>query len=307
MMDNQWDDNLIIDAYERSMKLVNKKVDHLMKDDKIEKSNQKATNRTTKSANGSQANGRCQLKNANKSTSETKSTDVTKSTGVTKSTSETKSIDEMKSPDETKSTSVDQCISKWKVGDYCQAQYTEDDSWYEAEIILIDEGLCTIRYIGYLNEEVQDLNELRPSAGEEQRINQEKQCLEESLDRLSMTNQDDMEIQLNEPSISNLQNVVQSDSSTYQSVNSQTNLKYVKSSDKISQSSTPDDQSTRPQVNSTSRLNPTVLMPPLPTSLPESSIPDENELLSTTLMSWYMSGYHTGYYQAIKDLKKSNN
>ena len=38
--------------------------------------------------------------------------------------------------------------------------------------------------------------------------------------------------------------------------------------------------------------------PPFP-DLPSNSVDDQNGL-SATLMSWYLAGYHTGYYQALK-------
>ncbi|KAK6050895.1 hypothetical protein COOONC_11603 [Cooperia oncophora] len=47
------------------------------------------------------------------------------------------------------------------------------------------------------------------------------------------------------------------------------------------------------------RPHPTIpsIAPPPPSVLAGLSVPDEAEALSSMLMSWYMSGYHTGYYQ----------
>uniref|UniRef100_A0A915JU60 Survival motor neuron Tudor domain-containing protein n=1 Tax=Romanomermis culicivorax TaxID=13658 RepID=A0A915JU60_ROMCU len=46
--------------------------------------------------------------------------------------------------------------------------------------------------------------------------------------------------------------------------------------------------------------------PPVPPTFLTSnrSKIDENEAMASMLMSWYMSGYHTGYYQALQDSKK---
>lgn len=46
------------------------------------------------------------------------------------------------------------------------------------------------------------------------------------------------------------------------------------------------------------------IMPPpkIPANLPK--IEGENEAQASMLMSWYMAGYHTGYYEAMKQLKK---
>ena len=56
----------------------------------------------------------------------------------------------------------------WKEGAFCQATYLEDGVDYEAKIVAINvaEQICTIRYIGYENEEHRALVELKPSAGE---------------------------------------------------------------------------------------------------------------------------------------------
>uniref|UniRef100_A0A7E4URA8 Tudor domain-containing protein n=1 Tax=Panagrellus redivivus TaxID=6233 RepID=A0A7E4URA8_PANRE len=45
---------------------------------------------------------------------------------------------------------------------------------------------------------------------------------------------------------------------------------------------------------------PTILPPP-----PElfATMTDDKEITNNMMLSWYMSGYHTGYYQAMKDLK----
>uniref|UniRef100_A0A183GMH4 Tudor domain-containing protein n=1 Tax=Heligmosomoides polygyrus TaxID=6339 RepID=A0A183GMH4_HELPZ len=45
------------------------------------------------------------------------------------------------------------------------------------------------------------------------------------------------------------------------------------------------------------------IAPPPPSVLGGLSVPDEAEALSSMLMSWYMSGYHTGYYQVLLSRK----
>ena len=46
-----------------------------------------------------------------------------------------------------------------------------------------------------------------------------------------------------------------------------------------------------------SPLPPPPLLPPFPALNPT----DDNDTLSSTLMSWYLAGYHTGFYQGIKN------
>jgi len=49
------------------------------------------------------------------------------------------------------------------------------------------------------------------------------------------------------------------------------------------------------------------LPPPIPPHLlKQNSLPQEDEAVSAMLMSWYTSGYHTGYYQAMRDMKTAN-
>lgn len=47
-----------------------------------------------------------------------------------------------------------------------------------------------------------------------------------------------------------------------------------------------------------------ILPPPPPAPLPLLNVNDgNNDTLSATLMSWYLAGYHTGFYQGIKNKK----
>jgi len=50
-----------------------------------------------------------------------------------------------------------------------------------------------------------------------------------------------------------------------------------------------------------------MLPPPVPPHLlrQHGGIPEEDEAMASMLMSWYTSGYHTGYYQAIRDMHKA--
>jgi len=49
-----------------------------------------------------------------------------------------------------------------------------------------------------------------------------------------------------------------------------------------------------------------LLPPPMPPHLlrHQGHLPEEDEAMASMLMSWYTSGYHTGYYQAMRDMKK---
>jgi len=41
--------------------------------------------------------------------------------------------------------------------------------------------------------------------------------------------------------------------------------------------------------------------PPPPPPFPVLNPTDDNDTLSSTLMSWYLAGYHTGFYQGLKN------
>lgn len=134
----------------------------------------------------------------------------------------------------------------WKSGDFCRLVYLEDNVEYEAQILSInsEEKTCHICYIGYENEELRSLADLKPSAGPHSRDSQAK------IAEISKTNED--------------------------------NKSFSKKS--------------------------SIIPPPAPFFLENNSSSSfsEDDALASMLMSWYMAGYHTGYYQAQKDLKKSN-
>ena len=55
-----------------------------------------------------------------------------------------------------------------------------------------------------------------------------------------------------------------------------------------------------PSINESDILPPPPpLLPPFPVLNPT----DDSDTLSSTLMSWYLAGYHTGFYQGIKNKK----
>jgi len=53
-------------------------------------------------------------------------------------------------------------IFQWRVGDNCQAVYSEDDLIYDAVIISLDasSNTCVVRFCGYGNKEEQNLDDL---------------------------------------------------------------------------------------------------------------------------------------------------
>ncbi|XP_014289493.1 survival motor neuron protein isoform X2 [Halyomorpha halys] len=139
---------------------------------------------------------------------------------------------------------------KWKVGACCRTVFSEDGLEYEAVIknIDLDNGVCTVKYLGYNNEEDVDIKSLKPSKGKESQLNQKAQA------RLVGG--------AGSGGSAQYQNGYREDYSSYQQ-------------------------------------NVGMIPPPPPPFVLANLPKDETDALSAMLMAWYMSGFHTGYYQGL--------
>lgn len=70
-------------------------------------------------------------------------------------------------------------VQIYTVGDYCRATY-EDGVDYEAKIMAITEGICTLKYVGYGNVAEVSIEDLVPSWGKKARKLQSVAALAES-------------------------------------------------------------------------------------------------------------------------------
>lgn len=63
---------------------------------------------------------------------------------------------------------------QWHTGDICRAKYSEDGIYYEGTIIGMNAaaGVCTVRFVGYNNEEEMQLRVLLKSKGDAARRKQ---------------------------------------------------------------------------------------------------------------------------------------
>ncbi|CAJ0594117.1 unnamed protein product [Cylicocyclus nassatus] len=163
----------------------------------------------------------------------------------------------------------------WSVGDSCLARYSDDDLFYPAKILEIREqkGPCTeylVLYEGYGNSEWVSADDLMVASSEE-------------------GSQDDGNITMDS---------APDDTLVTESVRV-TKVKRERPSRKTPSSSS---------RNGPTRPHPSIpsIAPPPPMVMPRLAVPDEAEALSSMLMAWYMSGYHTGYYQAIRDMNANN-
>uniref|UniRef100_G3MLI0 Tudor domain-containing protein n=1 Tax=Amblyomma maculatum TaxID=34609 RepID=G3MLI0_AMBMU len=155
----------------------------------------------------------------------------------------------------------------WKQGDYCIAVFSGDNLPYEAKIKCIRGKYCIVHYIGYGNEERVLLSDLHPSEGKKARQAQQARA-GSSVHTSRVT------------------------SGTYRHHTTVPNLP------------------NEPPWSGKDSLripfpDPTHGMPPLPSLFSEDG--KDNDALSSMLMAWYMSGYHTGYYQALQQSKHPEN
>lgn len=265
--DELWDDDMIVNAYDRSLAKLNEKVAKL---------DERMTNMLIDTS-GKAPNQKQNQKQIPQEKTVDDLTDLSGSLSVEVGSSLTSQIPadglrllEKSSVENTQAPK--QCAHQWAAGDYCKAIWEEDGSPYEAVIVEIqDESTCRIRYLGYENEETKRLYELEPSGGETARQEQARMVDEELCDLSSQSEE-----------VEFASNRAQASERSYPPV-------------------APDAQRMRRPDGPASSFP----IPPTPSSLPSAPSIDENELLTTALMSWYMSGYHTGYYQAIRDLKLS--
>lgn len=156
----------------------------------------------------------------------------------------------------------------FKVGDFVRCTFSEDGVDYEAEVVaFVDDDQCTVRYLGYNNEETVESGLLIPTWGKKARATQ----------------------------------VVRANAQQAQQPNAEPQpaaRKFKKSAGKPKAHSS---------SNMFYRYQTAMMIPPpppLPPNFGESA--NDSEHLSAMLMSWYMSGYYTGFYQGQKESRKNN-
>lgn len=177
---------------------------------------------------------------------------------------------------------------KWCIGSPCRAVYSEDGELYEAIISKIYEntGTCIVKFIGYNNSEKVEVSSLMESEGLQSQIAQQKAAMQDKANQESSSTL---------PEASNF-----SPESVKMNGISDENMECDHDENKA----TRDFFTSRPM---TSSFNPSMgMMPPAPPLPPHlmSRLPENDaDALSSMLMSWYISGFHTGYYHGLKQAK----
>lgn len=175
---------------------------------------------------------------------------------------------------------------KWCVGSPCRAVYSEDGEIYEAIITKIYDnyGTCIVKFVGYGNSEKVELSSLLESEGLQSQIAQQKNALEEKSNEESMN---------------------QSESGC-----SDCNAKSVNSTTDEKMEFDSEQKEPKIYIDSGPSVNPFLNMmppaPPLPPQLMAKLPENDADALSSMLMSWYISGFHTGYYHGLKHAKDNN-
>lgn len=192
----------------------------------------------------------------------------------------------------------------WEVGEPCRAVWEEDGEEYEAIVVKVSDGehgvdlradQCIIEFIGYENRQTMKKSLLKQSHGFDAREIQKQQAML------------DLELDEQPTKINNTPSSSGESKDTKPVINDFENPHDRTKKESKSSSSVPKDEQQVPPVRSPS------IPPPPPISLlrnlaathaTSSSGELEDDALNSLLMSWWMCGYQTGYYQAMKDLKK---
>ncbi|KAI4504236.1 hypothetical protein M0802_000707 [Mischocyttarus mexicanus] len=174
---------------------------------------------------------------------------------------------------------------KWCIGSPCRAVYSEDGEFYEATITKIYDyyGTCIVKFIGYDNSEKVELCSLLESNGLQSQIAQQKDALAQKCYEESM-NRSESDSDCNTKNVNRIAN----EKMEFDSEQREPKI-YVDSG---------------PSVNSFLNMMPPA--PPLPPQLMAKLPENDTDALSSMLMSWYISGFHTGYYHGLKHAKDNH-
>ncbi|XP_068781682.1 survival motor neuron protein-like isoform X2 [Struthio camelus] len=179
---------------------------------------------------------------------------------------------------------------QWKVGDSCNAVWSEDGNVYLATIASINQkrGTCVVIYTGYGNKEEQNLSDLLPPANDE------------TVNEMGNSGENENETQYSTD---------ESEKSSQSPRNK--NCAKARFSPRNSRFPIPPAAPGLGKLGSKFSASPPFLScwpPPFPTGPPlipppppmGPDSPEDDEALGSMLIAWYMSGYHTGYYLGLK-------
>ncbi|KFR01534.1 Survival motor neuron protein, partial [Opisthocomus hoazin] len=189
-------------------------------------------------------------------------------------------------------------VRQWKVGDSCNATWSEDGNMYLATIASINQkrGTCVVTYTGYGNQEEQSLSDILPAAGDEtvngmgnsgENENETPYSTDES-EKSSQSPRNKNNCTKARLSPQNLRFPTPPPAAGLGGVSS--TLYQIINIPLLSLVASPSFLSCWPPPFPAGPP----LIPPPPPMRPDS--PEDDEALGSMLIAWYMSGYHTGYY-----------
>ncbi|NWS77781.1 SMN protein, partial [Crotophaga sulcirostris] len=189
-------------------------------------------------------------------------------------------------------------MKQWKVGDSCNAVWSEDGNMYLATIASINQkrGTCVVTYMGYGNQEEQNLSDLLPPASDE------------TVNGMGSSGENESETPYSTDESEKSPQLPHSKNNCTKSRFSPQNLRFPSPAAAPGLGRVSSDLSEIINVTLISQVTPPSflscwpppfpagppLIPPPPPLRPDSS--EDDEALGSMLIAWYMSGYHTGYY-----------
>ena len=217
----------------------------------------------------------------------------------------------------------------WSVGDKCLAVYSEDGLIYDAEVMEICSDMCVVRYFDYGNEEQQYLTDLMP-AQEENLTYSHQNDVHSDAEGLVEPNHTNWKVSdlcvAPEPPYQHYHEaVINSFSSSLtckvtfvrSRKSHEVNVKDLQRSCDFHPSSSNANHQPFYNANLIPPMPPFpshegfrgIPQPPIPPPPPPISLNDlqsDDESLASMLMSWYLSGYHTGYFKAVQQFKRNH-
>ncbi|NXR00075.1 SMN protein, partial [Sagittarius serpentarius] len=185
-------------------------------------------------------------------------------------------------------------LKQWKVGDSCNAVWSEDGNVYPATIASISQkrGTCVVTYTGYGNQEEQNLSDLIPPASSE------------IVNGMANSGENDSETPYSTDESEKSSQSPQNQNNCAKARFSPQNLRFPTppAAPGVGRVSSALSEIILIPLAPASFLScwppvfPAVppLIPPPPPMRPDST--EDDEALGSMLIAWYMSGYHTGYY-----------
>ncbi|CAH2296882.1 survival of motor neuron -like [Pelobates cultripes] len=186
-------------------------------------------------------------------------------------------------------------VKKWKVGEACNAMWSEDGNVYPATISSIDgkRGTCIVVYTGYGNSEEQNLCDLRFPDSSEVESDQKDQELDVNGDEHSTDESELSSRSTNKDHHGRTSPLPPPWNSYFPPVPPPP---FMPGFGRHGEKSNPGHSYLSGWPPPFSPGPP--LIPPPPPMGPDTT--EDDEALGSMLIAWYMSGYHTGYYLGLK-------